>query len=242
MPIGIVVLMSFSASRYLEFPPPGYSIRWYQNLLIDDTWRSAAITSIHVAAIVAVLATLLGGLAAFGFVRAKFRGSGLLWGIALSPLIVPGVVTAVGAYFLFAHLGLIETRAALILSHTALALPVALISTVTSLRGVDRSLEIAARTLGATSWEAAWRVTLPLIRPGVVTGTLFAFVTSFDEPVVALFIAGTRAITLPKRMWDGIQYEIDPTSAAASSILIFIAAVAVLIADRLSRHAKRVRK
>jgi len=236
LPIAVVILISFSASRFLEFPPPAYSMRWYESAINDSSWREALLLSVEVATVVAFLATVLGSLAAYGFVRGRFPGKATLMALALSPMVVPGVVTAVGAYLLFARVGLIETRTALILTHTALALPVALLSVVSSLSTVSESLEHASRTLGAGSWETGWRITLPLMRPGLVTGALFAFITSFDEPVVSLFLAGTRIVTLPKRMWDGIQYEIDPTAAAVSTMLVALVTAIVWIAGRLLRN------
>lgn len=236
LPITVVILISFSGSRFLEFPPPAYSMRWYESALNDSTWREALLLSIEVATIVAFLATVLGSMAAYGFVRGRFLGKTTLMALALSPMVVPGVVTAVGAYLLFAPIGLIETRTALVLTHTALALPVALLSVMSSLSTVNESLEHAARTLGAGPWETARRVTLPLIRRGLVTGALFAFITSFDEPVVSLFLAGTQIVTLPKRMWDGIQYEIDPTAAAVSTMLVAFVTAIVWIAGRLLRN------
>lgn len=238
LPIAAVAFVSFSASRFLEFPPREYSLRWYTSALTDASWRDALLLSVEVAAVVAVTATLLGGLGAYGFVRRQFRGKTALLSIALSPLVVPGIVTAVGMYFVFARFGLIETRTGLILAHTALALPVALISIASSLSGVDRSLEHAARSLGATPVETFRYVTLPIIRPGVAVGALFAFVTSFDEPVVALFIAGTHAETLPKRMWNGIQYEIDPTATAMSTMLVLFAGAVVFLATWLRRDGE----
>ena len=237
-PIAAIAIVSFSASRFLEFPPREYSLRWYANALTDESWRAALLLSFETAAIVALLATMIGGLAAYGFVRGRFRGKAVLLGIALSPLVVPGIVTAVGMYFVFAQFGLIETRTGLVLAHTALALPVALISVASSVSTLERPLEHAARSLGATPFETFRYVTLPLIRPGVAVAALFAFVTSFDEPVVALFIAGTHAETLPKRMWDGIQYEIDPTATAMSTMLVLLAAVVVFIVTWLRREAE----
>lgn len=233
LPIAVVVLMSFNSSRYLEFPPPAYSLRWYENVWADESWRQAVTTSAGIAAIVSLAASLIGGLAAFGFVRARPCGGRLLWAMALSPLIVPGIVIAVGSYLFFARLGIVDTPLALVLTHTVLALPVVLVSVGASLRSADETLEVAARTLGATPAEVTWHITLPLVRPGILIGALFAFVTSFDEPILCLFIAGTRTVTLPKRMWDGIQYEIDPTSAAVSALLIGLAVSVVLVVDTL---------
>lgn len=235
-PLVAISLISFSSSRYLEFPPPGYSLRWYRAVLSDTTWLSALLLSMEVAFVVAIVATLLGGMAAFAFRRHQFKGRTLLLAAALSPLVVPGIVVAVGAYFMSARLGLLETRTALVLSHTVLALPVVLITVMAALRTVDPRLGMAARSLGAGWFESTWRVTIPAIRAGLISAFLFAFVTSFDEPVVALFVAGTHAVTLPKRMWDGIQYEIDPAAAAVSTLLIFGSAISVFLVSYLTER------
>lgn len=236
-PLFAIAVISFSASRYLEFPPEHFSLRWYETAFHDSSWLSALATSIAVAVPAAIIATALGTLAAFGFVRSQFLGKSALLAVSLSPMVTPGIVFAVGSYFLFARLGLLETRTALVLAHAALALPVTLISVAAALGAVDPRLEQSARTLGARPADAAWRVTMPIIRPAVFSGAVLAFVTSFDEPVVSLFVAGTRTVTLPKRMWDGIQYEIDPTAAAVSTMLIVVAigAVAATVWFRRSR-------
>ncbi|HEX6369804.1 MAG TPA: ABC transporter permease [Longimicrobium sp.] len=233
VPILVVALISFSDSRYLLFPPRDFSLRWYRAAFADESWRAAFVASCQIAAAVTILATSIGTLGAFALVRGRMRWKSALMAVALSPIVIPGIVLAVGSYFLFAQVGLLETRVALIAAHTALALPVVLVSVVTSLQTVDPTLEQAARTLGASPREVALRVTLPLIRPGILAGAVFAFVISFDEPVVALFVAGTHLVTLPKRMWDGIQYEIDPTSAAVSVLLVCVS-FAVAVAAQLS--------
>jgi ABC-type spermidine/putrescine transport system permease subunit II len=235
-PLLAVILISFSASRYLEFPPPEYSLRWYRAVLSDETWRSALLLSTEVALAVGALATTIGSLAAFAFTHQRFMGRRIVLAVALSPIVVPAIVVAVGSYFFSARLGLLETRTALVLSHTVLALPIVLIAVMSAIRNVNPRLSAASRSLGATRFETLWRVTVPAIRTGIVSAFLFAFVTSFDEPVIALFVAGTHAVTLPKRMWDGIQYEIDPAAAAMSAILIVVSAAIVLIAERLGRN------
>ncbi len=232
-PILVIVVLSFSASRYLEFPPPGYSLRWYQNLFADPSWRETLLTSLEVAIPAMLLATSLGTAAAIGLVRSRSQARDLLLSLTLTPMIVPSIVTAVAAFLWFAPMHLIETRTALVLSHTAIAIPLVVLSVSASLQGVDHSLELCARSLGATPFMAFRRVTLPQIRSGILAGSLFAFITSFDEPVISLFVAGTRTVTLPKRMWDGIRYEIDPTVSAVSTVIIVFTFALVLVAGRL---------
>jgi ABC-type spermidine/putrescine transport system permease subunit II len=241
-PILVIMVLSFSTSRYLEFPPPGYSLRWYRNLFADESWRQSLLTSLEVALPVTVLATSLGTAASVGLVRWQSRAKDVLFSMTLTPMIVPSIVTAVAAFLLFARLHLNETRTALILSHTALAIPLVILSVSASLQGVDHSLELCARSLGAGPFSAFRKVTLPQIRSGILGGSLFAFITSFDEPVLALFVAGTRVVTLPKRMWDGIRYEIDPTVSAVSTLIVLFTSLLVLIAFQFSLKARTRRK
>ncbi len=237
-PILVIFILSFSTSRYLEFPPPGYSLRWYQNLGGDPSWRESLLTSIEVAIPVTLLATCLGTAAAVGLARSRSRAKELLFSLTLTPMIVPSIVTAVAAFLWFAPVHLIETRTALILSHTAIAIPLVVLSVSGNLQEVDHSLELCARSLGATPFVAFCKVTLPLIRPGVVGGSLFAFITSFDEPVISLFVAGTKTVTLPKRMWDGIRYEIDPTVSAVSTLIVLFTSILVVLAFRSSSRLR----
>lgn len=232
-PVVVIVVISFSDSRYLDFPPRRYSLRWYRALSDDPSWRESFVVSAQVAILTASLATPLGTAAAVGLARGSFRGRRAILAAFLSPIVVPGIVTAVAAYFYFSALGLVGSRAALVLVHTALAIPLVVLTVSASLAGVSRSVETAARTLGAGPWETFYRVTLPLIRPGVAVGAIFAFITSFDEPVVALFLSGSRSVTLPKRMWDGIRYEIDPTVAAVSTFIIALSVLAVVATEML---------
>jgi putative spermidine/putrescine transport system permease protein len=161
--------------------------------------------------------------------------------VVLSPMIIPSIVTAVAMFLVFSKLGLTETRLGLILAHTVIALPLVIVSVLAALQRTDRSLELSARTLGAGPFRAFYTITLPLILPGVLTGAVFAFIASFDELVIAMFITGTKIVTLPKRMWDGIQYEIDPTSSAASTFIVLFTSVLVLVVGQISRWLARDR-
>ena len=226
LPIAVVVLLSLSSASYLRFPPPGLSLRWYGAYLGSNEWLGSTLLSLMVAAAVVVLATGLGTLAAFGLQRLSPRWRVAAGGLILSPLIVPTVVVAIGVYYAYARYGLIGSPVALVLAHTCLAVPFVVTSVSASLQGFDRRLERAALSLGASRWGTVRQVTLPIILPGVVVGALFAFITSFDELVVALFLSGSSAVTLPRRMWDDIRFAIDPTIAAVSTVTI---AVTVLL-------------
>lgn len=171
-PILVISVLSFSASRYLKFPPPGYSLRWYQNFIEDPSWRLALLTSIEVAIPVTLLATFLGTAAGVGLARSQSRAKEVLLSLTLTPMIVPSIVTAVATFLWFAPVHLIETRAALVLSHTAIAIPLVVLSVSASLQGVDHSLELCARSLGATPFLAFRKITLPQIRSGIL-GVVF---------------------------------------------------------------------
>jgi putative spermidine/putrescine transport system permease protein len=186
---------------------------------------------------VVVVATLLGTLAALGVARLPRTLRALATGLILSPLIVPTIVVAIGVYYAFSRLGLVGTPVGLILAHSCLAAPFVVTSVSASLKGLDPRLEQAALGLGATPRRVFLEITLPLIRPGVLVGALFAFITSFDELVVALFISGSGAVTLPRRMWDDLRYQIEPTIAAVSTLTIVLTVVLLGGAHILRKRA-----
>jgi putative spermidine/putrescine transport system permease protein len=233
VPVLVVVPMSFSSSRYLQFPPPGLSLRWYANYLGDPEWTGATVRSLVVALVVTLVCTVVGTLAALGLVRGSFPGKQLVNGLIVSPMVVPVIIVAIALYFFYAPFKawgfpLIGTVPGLVIAHCLLALPLVVINVSATLKGFDRHLEMASQNLGASPLVTFRRVTFPLIRPGVVSGALFAFITSFDELVIAIFISGSTARTLPVKMWEGIRLEIDPTIAAVSSLLIGLS-VALLL-------------
>jgi len=232
-PILIVVPLSFSNASYLRFPPPGWSLRWYHNYLDRPEWLDATWLSIWVGVGTAALSVLLGTLAAFGLTRGRFPGRTLVALLAMSPLAVPIIVLAIGVYFTYSRLGLVGTPLGLILAHTCLAVPFVLATVSASLTGFDRRLEMASMGLGAGRWRTFRSVTLPNVWPGIFTGAVFAFITSFDELVLALFLSGSDAVTMPRRMWDEIRFEIDPTIAAVSTVLIALTSLLLLGAEWL---------
>jgi putative spermidine/putrescine transport system permease protein len=240
-PTVIMGLMSLSPSTGLQFPPPGWSLRWYRTFFASPMWVEAALTSLRVAALSAVLATGLGTLAALGLVRGRFPGRGLVNAVVLSPLIVPTVVTAIGMYFVFVRWRLVGSAAALVVAHTALALPFVVVNVASSLQAVDVSLELAARSLGASPARAFRRVTLPLVLPGVISGALIAFAFSWDEVVVAIFLSTPLTRTLPAVMWGEVQTRIDPTSAAVATMISTVTFVLVPALLLLRRAAGAVR-
>lgn len=225
LPIVLIVVVSFSSASYLTFPPPAFGLRWYRHYFDSPDWLAATWLSVAIGGAVVVLATTLGTIAALGLGRLPPAARAAVAALVLSPMIVPGIVVAIGVYYAFARYGLIGTPIGLVLAHTCLAVPFVVTSVSASLAGFDRRLEQAARSLGATPWGAFRQVTLPLIRSGILVGALFAFITSFDELIVALFLSGSGAITLPRRMWDDLRFAIDPTIAAVSTLIILFTAL-----------------
>jgi putative spermidine/putrescine transport system permease protein len=240
-PIVVVVVLSFSSASYLTFPPPAFGVRWYQAYLGSRDWLAATWLSIEVASAVVVLATVLGTLATLGLARLPRVARLLATGLILSPLIMPVIIVAIGIYYAFARYGLVGTPTGLVLAHTCLAVPFVVTSVGASLAGFDRRLEQAALSLGASPWGTFRQVTLPLILPGVLVGALFAFITSFDELIVSLFLSGANAVTLPRRMWEDLRYALDPTIAAVSTLTIALTVALLLLARYLSRRGELAR-
>jgi putative spermidine/putrescine transport system permease protein len=241
-PILIVVPLSFSAGSFFHYPLPGLSLRWYEDFFASSFWLPSLWNSLIVGAAATLLATVLGTLAALGLWRARFPGQGLLLAVLISPMVVPVIIIAVGAYFAFAPLGLNDGYAGLILAHTALAAPFVVITVLATLSGFDRTLLRAAASLGAPPLVAFRRVTLPLILPGVASGAVFAFAASFDEVVVALLIAGPGQRTLPRQMFAGINDNISLTITAAATMLIAISLAFMVFVGWLQRRGQRVRQ
>jgi putative spermidine/putrescine transport system permease protein len=236
-PSATVILMSFNSAELLTFPPATYSMRWYVNFFTQPVWRSAMVNSIVVALSTTVVATLLGTMAALGLVRGSFPGRRLLMGLLMTPMVAPVIVSAVAMYGWYAKLHLVGTVAGLVTAHSVLALPFVIVNVSAVLQRTDWRLQQAASSLGASPIATFLLVTVPLIRPGIAAGALFAFVTSFDDVVAALFLSGTRAETLPVRMWAGIRFELNPTVAAVSTLLIIISVIAFAAFELIRRRA-----
>lgn len=234
-PIVIVAIASFSGDGYLKFPPESFSTRWYERFLGDPRWRAAILNSVVIGLMTSVFSTLLGFLAAYAMVRAEFRWRKVLMSLLLTPVIVPHVVTAVAVYFLSARVGLVGVRPWIAVAHSVVALPVVLIILQSALKTVDPALERAAMVCGCTRWGVFRRVVAPLALPGVVSAALFSFLTSFDELVISLFLAGIRAETLPVRIWNSLLLEVEPTIAAVSTLLIAMTVLALTVDAALRR-------
>ncbi len=234
LPLIVVFPISLSSAAYMQFPPPGFSWQWYERYLDDPQWIDATIRSLYVGAATAALALALGVPLAFSLVRGRFAGRVILDRLALAPLIVPTIIVSVAVYGLFAKLKLIGEWYGLVVAHTVLALPYVVLVMGAGLRDFDRSLEQAAEGLGASRWSILLRITLPLLRPSLISAGLLAFISSFDELVVALFLAGPN-MTLPKKMFDNILMEIDPTIAAVSVMQILLVSIVLVLIGRFGR-------
>jgi putative spermidine/putrescine transport system permease protein len=233
-PIVIVVIVSFSGDTYLTFPPSTFALRWYARFLGDEQWRNALWNSLLVAALCSIFATSIGFCAAYAFERASFFGKSLLMGALLLPLVIPSIVTAVAVYYFSIRLGLVGNRVWLAITHTILALPIVMIIARAALKTVDPELERAAAVHGCGNWGVLWRVVLPIAAPGIISGALFAFLTSFDELIIAIFVSGANGQTLPVRIWNSLTIELEPTIAAVSTLLVAVTVV-ILLADAYLR-------
>ncbi|MGD9744605.1 MAG: ABC transporter permease [Dongiaceae bacterium] len=240
-PILVIMPLSFNPEPYFTYPLPGFSLRWYEDFFTSDRWQDALKSSVIVAVCTTILATTLGTTAALGLSRANFPARSIVMSILISPMIVPVVITAVGMYFFYADVGLINSYPGLVLAHTALATPFVVIVVTATLMGFDHTLSRAAQGLGAKPMTVFFKVIMPLILPGLISGALFAFVTSFDEVVVVLFIASPEQRTLPKQMFSGIREQISPTITAAATLLILFATIMLTTVELLRRRSERLR-
>lgn len=235
LPTLVVVPMAFTTSSFLQFPPPGFGFSWFEAYFSSPVWIDATFRSFRVAFATAVLATVIGGVAAVGLARSRSRLRGIVFAAFLAPIIVPRIVTAVGLYYLFAQMGLVASDIGLVIGHTLLAMPFALVAVAAMLKTYDWRLNQVAATLGASRPRAFRLVTIPLVRGGLLAAFLFAFIKSFDELTVALFISGGIKTTLPKQMWDDLVMQLNPTLAAVSVVMFVVITTLLLIAERLRR-------
>ena len=241
LPILAIVPLSFSASSFLAYPMPGFSLQWYENLFTSAEWGRAAKNSFIVAPAATLIATVLGTLTAVGLARVQFPGKGLLMSVLIAPMVVPIVVVGVACYLFFARIGLADTYLGLIIVHAALGAPFVVTTVMATLQGFNFNLVRASLSLGASPVETFFRVTLPVIAPGVISGALFAFATSFDEVVAVLFIAGPEQQTIPRQMWNGIREAISPAILAVATILVIVSILLLATVELLRRRSERLR-
>jgi putative spermidine/putrescine transport system permease protein len=236
LPIAVVVPMSFSSASSLEFPPPGLSLRWYHSFFGDPRWLRAAATSALVALAASIAALILGSVAAYGLVRGSFLGRALLEGNFIAPLILPPVITAVALYIFFARIGLLGTLAGLIIAHTLLTVPYVVLLMAVAIRQFDVRIEQVAYSLGA-SWPRMFRsVLLPNLLPSALAAWIFAFIISFDEVIVTIFLAGAYD-TIPKRMFNELILQVNPTITAIATLLIALSALTIALVAWLMGRA-----
>ena len=267
-PILIVIPLSFNVEPYFTFTdkmlaldPEGYSLRWYDTLLTlgmqnsdavrdgawwSDAWANAAWIKAAKASVIigffsTIIATTLGTLPPLGLTQSNMPYRRAIMAILISPMIVPIIITATGLYFFYAKIGLSATYPGVILAHATLGIPFVIITVTATLIGFDQSLTRAASSLGATPTRAFFKVTMPLILPGVISGALFAFVTSFDEVVVVLFVAGFDQQTIPRQMWNGIREAISPAILSVATILVFVSIGLLTMVEMLRRRSERMR-
>jgi putative spermidine/putrescine transport system permease protein len=240
-PALIAIPVSLTSQNYLSLPWDGLSLQYYREVFTSPDWMSSFFQSSMIGLTSAALATVMGTLAAVGLWRLSSRWGEVLRGILLLPLVIPPIIAAMAFYRLYVPLRLIDTYTGLILAHAVLAAPLVLITVGASLAGFDRRLEQASRNLGASSSQTLWRVILPQVRPGVISGAVFAFIASWDEIVVTLFLSKFSVYTLPRRMWNGIRENTDPAVAAAAVVLLGVTFAAFLTWALLQRRARRAR-
>lgn len=220
LPTFIVLPMSFSDSRYLTFPPPAWSLRWYLEYFDSPEWMLATIVSLQVAIATCLIATPVGVAAAYAIYVKPGKFARALYTLLMMPLMVPHIIAAIGIFFVYARFGMNNSILGIVLAHTMLAIPFVLITTLSGLQGYDMTQERAAQSLGVGRLQAFLKVTAPQIKGSIIAGALFAFISSLDEVVVSLFISGGPTSTLPKRMFVALRDEVDPTIASISSLLI----------------------
>jgi putative spermidine/putrescine transport system permease protein len=240
-PAMIAIPVSLTSQNYLSLPWDGLSLQYYREVFTSPDWMSSFFQSSVIGLTSAALATVMGTLAAVGLWRLSSRWGEVLRGFLLLPLVIPPIIAAMAFYRLYVPLRLIDTYTGLILAHAVLAAPLVLITVGASLAGFDRRLEQASRNLGASANQTLWRVILPSIRPGVISGAVFAFIASWDEIVVTLFLSKFSVYTLPRRMWNGIRENTDPAVAAAAVVLLGVTFAVFLIWALLQRRARRAR-
>ncbi|MFY0992573.1 ABC transporter permease [Halomonas sp. C05BenzN] len=247
-PLLIIIPLSFNAQPYFTFSeemltldPAGYSLRWYQDFFTSSAWLGAIKNSFIIGIASTTLATILGTIAALGLSSRHMPARGAIMALLISPMIVPLIISAAAMFFFFSKVNLAQTYPGVILAHTALGIPFVVITVTATLSSFDTTLIRAAHSLGANPTRTFFKVVLPLVTPGVISGALFAFITSFDEVVVVLFIAGPEQRTMPIQMWSGIREQISPTILAVATLLVLLSMLLLTTLELLRRRGERLR-
>jgi putative spermidine/putrescine transport system permease protein len=239
-PLAVVVIISFSSAPFLQFPPPGFSLRWYELLFSTPAWTNALWVSVQLMVPSSIVATILGTAASYGLVRGRVPGATFITACLMLPIIVPGMITAAALFGIYRGLGLNGTLTGLIIGHTVLLIPYVLATVSSALRVQDVQLEQAAATLGAPPWATFRHVTLPLIMPAVMSALLISMILSFDELIVSLFVSSARVRPVAVQMWSNLLGDFDPTIAAIASVC-FLFALLVMVADLALRPGRSLR-
>ena len=247
-PILVIIPLSFNAEPYFTFTEgmismksDAYSTRWYADIAKNPQWAFSAVNSIIVSVCSTLLATFLGTLAALGLSQSHMPYKSAVMGVLISPMIVPLIISAAGMFFFYSNIGLAQTLPGLILAHAVLGTPFVVITVTATLTGFDDSLTRASQSLGADSRKTFFKVQMPLILPGVISGALFAFITSFDEVVIVFFLAGFEQRTIPRQMWAGIREQISPTILAVATILVLVSILLLTTVELLRRRSEKLR-
>ena len=235
IPTLLVIPMSFSASQYLEFPPREWSVRWYKSYFNSTAWMQATVTSLKAGVLTALLATPLATMAAYGLHVSRLRHANLLLMLLLTPMVVPVILIGIGVFYAYVKLKLVNSMLGLVLAHSMLAIPVVMLVVASALKSFDLDQELVARSLGASRIKAFWMVTLPAIKFSVVTGAVLAFLTSFDEIIVSLFVSGGDNSTLTRNMFNALRDQVDPTIAAISTLIVLATTVLLVITQYVGR-------
>lgn len=239
-PIVVIIPLSFNAEALFHYPMQGVSLRWYAAVVTSSGWHRALVNSLIVGISATCLATLLGGLAALGLNRLRTRWKTLLTCLMISPMIIPGVITALALFLFFSNLGLTGNLVGITVGHTILGIPFVILTLTAALAGFDANLLRAASSLGANPVTALRRVLLPILLPAVASSAVFVFVTSFDEFIVTLFLAGPEQITLPLQMWTGVHDDVTPAILAAATLFVLISIAMLAMIEILRRRTARL--
>ena len=240
-PVLVIIPLAFNADPYFTYPIKSWSLKWFIEFFTDEVWQLAVKNSFIIAILATLISTTLGTLASVGLTHRNLPGRALITAVLVSPMIVPIVIVAIGAYFFYSTLGIANSLTGIVLAHAVLGTPFVVITVTATLAGFDQALFRAARGLGATPWTAFRRITLPIIWPGVFSGALFAFATSFDEVVVVLFLGSVEQRTIPRQMWTGLREQLSPTILAAAVVLILISVFMLLTLEVLRRRNAKMR-
>ena len=240
LPLIVIIPMSFTSGNTLTFPTPGWSLRWFDEVVNDGRWRVALWNSIVIGVTSTLLSSVLGIIAAIGLTWGKFPGRNFIFTMAAAPLVVPVVIVGVATFSFYASMNMIGNRLSLIFTHAAMSIPIVLTTVSASLAGFDRTLLRAAASLGAGIWRTFFKILLPLISPGAITGALIAFLISFDEVVVASFLSVGDQRTLPRLIFSGVRESVSPAIAAVAMLLIIFSALMLALAALLHLRRSRI--